>query len=101
MGRGHQRETANALVPLSVRQRVYLVLLQRDDFSSHRHPAPGHCWSMIFSEKRHPLLGITLRSFLAPRRGVIGMCFAVRSLFEPIAINVVQLQATKPYHLKE
>src|SRR5215204_3534123 len=34
--------------------------LERDDFSSNRHPALGYCWSMIFSENRYPLFGITL-----------------------------------------
>jgi len=28
--------------------------LERDDFSSNRHPALGYCWSMIFSENRYP-----------------------------------------------
>ena len=34
--------------------------LERDDFSSNRHPAPAYCWSMIFSEHRYPLFGIML-----------------------------------------
>ena len=34
--------------------------LERDDFSSNRHPALGYCWSMIFSENRYPLFGIML-----------------------------------------
>jgi hypothetical protein len=34
--------------------------LERDDFSSNRHPAPAHWWSMTFSENRCPLFGITL-----------------------------------------
>ena len=34
--------------------------LERDDFPSNRHPALGYCWSMIFSENRHPLFGIML-----------------------------------------
>jgi hypothetical protein len=34
--------------------------LERDDFSSNRHPAPAYCWSMIFSENRFPLFGIML-----------------------------------------
>jgi len=34
--------------------------LERDDFSSNRHPAPVSCLSMIFSENRFPLFGITL-----------------------------------------
>jgi hypothetical protein len=28
--------------------------LERDDFSSIRHPALASCWSMIFSENRYP-----------------------------------------------
>src|SRR5262245_32323405 len=35
-------------------------LLERDDFSSNRHPALAFCWSMIFSENRCPLFGIML-----------------------------------------
>ena len=34
--------------------------LERDDFSSNRHPALDYCWSMIFSENRYPLFGIML-----------------------------------------
>jgi hypothetical protein len=34
--------------------------LERDDFSSNRHPAPGYCLSMIFSENRYPPFGIML-----------------------------------------
>src|SRR5262249_46951275 len=34
--------------------------LERDDFSSNRHPAPAFWWSMIFSENRYPLFGIML-----------------------------------------
>jgi hypothetical protein len=36
------------------------IALERDDFSSNRHPALAFCWSMIFSENRHPLFGIML-----------------------------------------
>src|SRR5215211_125858 len=36
------------------------VPVERDDFSSIRHPALGYCWSMIFSENRYPLFGIML-----------------------------------------
>jgi len=32
--------------------------LERDDFSSDRHPALSFCWRMIFSEDRFPLFGI-------------------------------------------
>ena len=35
-------------------------LLERDDFSSNRHPALLYWWSMIFSENRYPLFGIML-----------------------------------------
>jgi hypothetical protein len=28
--------------------------LEQDDFSSNRHPAPGYCWSMIFSDLASP-----------------------------------------------
>jgi len=34
--------------------------LERDDFSSNRHPARASYLSMIFSENRHPLFGIML-----------------------------------------
>jgi hypothetical protein len=34
--------------------------LERNDFSSNRHPAPAYFWSMIFSENRCPLFGIML-----------------------------------------
>jgi hypothetical protein len=34
--------------------------LERDDFSSNRHPALLYWWSMIFSENRYPLFGIIL-----------------------------------------
>jgi hypothetical protein len=34
--------------------------LERDDFSSNRHPAPAYWWSMISSENRYPLFGIML-----------------------------------------
>jgi hypothetical protein len=34
--------------------------LERDDFSSSRHPALAFWWSMIFSENRYPLFGIML-----------------------------------------
>jgi hypothetical protein len=34
--------------------------LERDDFSSNRHPALAFCLSMIFSESRIPLFRIML-----------------------------------------
>jgi hypothetical protein len=34
--------------------------LERDDFSSIRHPALSFCLSMIFSENRYPLFRIML-----------------------------------------
>src|ERR1043166_562786 len=34
--------------------------LERDGFSSNRHPALSYSWSMIFSENRYPLFGIML-----------------------------------------
>ena len=34
--------------------------LDRDDFSSNRHPALAFCFSMIFSENRFPLFRIML-----------------------------------------
>ena len=34
--------------------------LDRDDFSSNRHPDLASCLSMIFSENRFPLFGIML-----------------------------------------
>src|SRR5215218_8284233 len=47
------------------------MFLERDDFSSNRHPALGYCWSMIFSENRYPLFGIMLWSIFRLRRLVI------------------------------
>jgi hypothetical protein len=37
-----------------------LASLERDEFSSNRHPALALCLSMIFSENRYPLFGIML-----------------------------------------
>jgi len=37
------------------------VVLERDDFSSNRHPALFFCLSMIFSENRFPLFRIMLK----------------------------------------
>jgi len=34
--------------------------IERDDFSSNRHPALSFCLSMIFSENRYPLFWIML-----------------------------------------
>jgi hypothetical protein len=34
--------------------------LERDDFSSNRHPALSYSWSMMYSENRYPLFGIML-----------------------------------------
>src|SRR5882762_3211893 len=36
-------------------------VLERDDISSNRHPAPSFCLSMIFSENRYPLFRIMLQ----------------------------------------
>jgi hypothetical protein len=35
-------------------------MLERDGFSSHRHHPLTYSWSMMFSENRYPLFGITL-----------------------------------------
>jgi len=43
-----------------VADAVTRMALERDCFSSSRDPAPGYCWSMIFSENRYPLFGIML-----------------------------------------
>jgi hypothetical protein len=40
--------------------RVARFALDRDDFSSNRHPAPAFCSSMIFSENRCALFRIML-----------------------------------------
>jgi hypothetical protein len=50
------------VLPLHCRggRLAYGVALDRDDFSSNRHPDLAHCWSMIFSENRYPLFGIML-----------------------------------------
>jgi len=42
------------------------VSLERDDFSSNRHPAPTFCRRMIFSENRYPLFGIMRYSIFNP-----------------------------------
>src|SRR5438445_10851413 len=55
--------------------------LERDDFSSNRHPAPAYWWSMIFSENRYPpriksgagFFGIMLQPFTALGRGQVGL----------------------------
>src|ERR1700732_2326676 len=39
--------------------------LERDDFSSNRHPALIYCLSMIFSENRCPVFGILLQHVFA------------------------------------
>ena len=36
------------------------IMLERDDFSSNRHPALSFCLRMIFSENRYPLFRIML-----------------------------------------
>jgi hypothetical protein len=51
--------------PELARKRVEIPLtfarsLERDDFSSNRHPALAYWWSMIFSENRFPPFGIML-----------------------------------------
>jgi len=48
--------------------------LERDDFSSNRHPTLAYCLSMIFSENRYPLFGIMLsrRCLLLPSRPLAG-----------------------------
>jgi hypothetical protein len=43
------------------------VRLKRDGSCSGRHPALGHCWSMMFSENRYPLFGIMLYQRHMPR----------------------------------
>jgi hypothetical protein len=43
-------------------------VLERDDFSSSRHPALIFWWSMISSENRYPLFRITLKFFNASQR---------------------------------
>jgi hypothetical protein len=39
---------------LLVRREMTRSALERDDFSSNRHPALASCWSMILSENRYP-----------------------------------------------
>src|SRR5229473_4131149 len=51
-----------AVVCFQVVQHDALTKLERDDFSSNRHPAPAYCWSMIFSENRFPLFAIPLQA---------------------------------------
>ena len=54
------REKISAPMMVRSRQTGSTAGLERDDFSSNRHPAPAYCWSMIFSENRFPLFGIML-----------------------------------------
>jgi hypothetical protein len=51
----------NGLRRPSGRHKHFQVLpLERDDFSSNRHPALSSSWSMMFLRKRYPLFGIML-----------------------------------------
>ena len=51
--------------------------LERDDFSSNRHPALSFCLSMIFSENRYPLFRIMLQPQPFPHRPVQGIATPV------------------------
>src|SRR5512145_3252594 len=46
--------------PIALVSAIEQTALERDDFSSRRHPALICWWSMIFSENRFPLFGIML-----------------------------------------
>src|SRR5712671_1594861 len=53
-------KTADHASPYIARARKRSQPLERDDFSSNRHPALSFCLSMIFSENRSPLFRIML-----------------------------------------
>jgi len=55
-----RRDRINVNAVAALKFRLLTLRLERDDFSSNRHPALGYCWSMIFSENRYPLFGIML-----------------------------------------
>src|SRR5467141_3337104 len=64
-GKGGGPDALTAAGAASETTRPYRIIpdgLERDDFSSNRHPALAYCWSMIFSENRFPLLGIMLKA---------------------------------------
>jgi hypothetical protein len=55
-----ERETRRSSTRGTPRALFGNIGLERDDFSSNRHPPLPYCWSMIFSENRYPLFGIML-----------------------------------------
>src|SRR3977135_699358 len=54
-------------------------VLERDDFSSNRHPALSFCLSMIFSENRYPLFRIMLQrdDFSSNRHPAPSFCLSM------------------------
>src|ERR1700730_18268840 len=65
IGRQFTRRPSSVVRPLSSGSFTVWTLtagfsLERDDFSSNRHPALLLCLSMIFSKNRYQLFGITL-----------------------------------------
>src|SRR5260370_965952 len=60
-------------------------VLERDDFSSNRHPAPAYSRSMIFSENRCPLFGIMLyRIVIGARHDIRRAAARLRFLSLPL-----------------
>src|SRR5258705_10202218 len=53
-------EGRQSYLQIRVQSQDTRTLLERDDFSSNRHPALSFCLSMIFSENRYPLFRIML-----------------------------------------
>ena len=58
--RDRQNEPVGSIVSRLQVKRARGLRLERDDFSSNRHPALSFCLSMIFSENRYPLFRIML-----------------------------------------
>jgi hypothetical protein len=59
-GDGEDRGVRHALQIPRREKFSPLATLERDDFSSKRHPSPAFCLRMIRSENRFPLFGIML-----------------------------------------
>src|SRR6202521_5432134 len=74
--------------------------LERDDFSSNRHPALSFCLSMIFSENRYPLFRIMLQGAGARRPlcyNTICVCVTMAtSLPSSVSSRVCQTWVRRP-----
>src|SRR5260370_39268936 len=65
---------SSAQRPAVTAKLTFQFTLERDDFSSNRHPALLLCLSMVFSENRYPLFGIMLSHGQLRRAGLSGLC---------------------------